>query len=88
MLLLAGAYAGVSAQSRLRDADTRLLDECRTVFTQGDYGALTFTLALKLTELSEHAVMQLVRRPAQRPNAKTFVMLFIFDSPFRFVLYH
>ena len=39
MLLLAGAYAGVSAQSRLRDADTRLLDECRTVFTQGDYGA-------------------------------------------------
>ena len=39
VLLLAGAYAGVSAQSRLRDADTRLLDECRTVFTQGDYGA-------------------------------------------------
>ena len=39
VLLLAGAYAGVSAQSRLRDADMRLLDECRTVFTQGDYGA-------------------------------------------------
>ena len=38
-LLLAGAYVGVSAQSRLTDADTRLLDECRTVFTQGDYGA-------------------------------------------------
>lgn len=37
--LLAGACAGVSAQSRLTDADTRLLDECRTVFTQGDYGA-------------------------------------------------
>jgi TolA-binding protein len=39
VLLLAGSYAGVSAQSRLRDADMRLLDECRTVFTQGDYGA-------------------------------------------------
>ena len=39
VLLLTGAYAGVSAQSRLTDADTRLLDECRTVFTQGDYGA-------------------------------------------------
>ena len=38
-LLLAGSYAGVWAQSRLADADTRLLDECRTVFTQGDYGA-------------------------------------------------
>ena len=37
-LLLAGV-AGLSAQSRLTDADTRLLDECRTVFTQGDYGA-------------------------------------------------
>ena len=37
--LLAGTCAGVSAQSRLTDADTRLLDECRTVFTQGDYGA-------------------------------------------------
>ena len=39
VLCLTGAYVGVSAQSRLTDADTRLLDECRTVFTQGDYGA-------------------------------------------------
>ncbi len=39
VLCLTGAFAGVSAQSRLTDADTRLLDECRTVFTQGDYGA-------------------------------------------------
>lgn len=38
-LLLAGASAGISAQSRLRDADTRLLDECRTVFTQRDFSA-------------------------------------------------
>ena len=38
-LLLAGTYAGISAQNRLRDADTRLLDECRTVFTQRDFSA-------------------------------------------------
>lgn len=38
-LLLSVTFAGVQAQSRLTDDHARLLDECRTLFTQGDYGA-------------------------------------------------
>ena len=38
-LLLTAVWAGVLAQSRLTDDQARLLDECRTLFTQGDYGA-------------------------------------------------
>lgn len=58
--LLAGTYAGVSAQSRLTDADTRLLDECRTVFTQGDYGAAGSLLDewVKLTENRKKALTE------------------------------
>ena len=60
VLCLAGAYAGVSAQSRLTDADTRLLDECRTVFTQGDYGAAGSLLDewVKLTESRKQALTE------------------------------
>ena len=52
VLCLTGACTFVSAQNRLADADTRLLDECRTVFTQGDYGAAGSLLDewVKLTE--------------------------------------
>ncbi len=59
-LLLAGAWAGISAQSRLNDADTRLLDECRTVFTQRDYGAAGSLLDewIKLTENRKQALTQ------------------------------
>lgn len=40
LLLLAGCwYQGVMAQNRLTDKGVRLLDECRTLFTQGDYSA-------------------------------------------------
>ena len=60
VLCLTGAYAGVSAQNRLADADTRLLDECRTVFTQGDYGAAGSLLDewVKLTESKRQALTE------------------------------
>ena len=60
VLALAGAYAGVSAQSRLTDADTRLLDECRTVFTQRDYAAAGSLLDewIKLTENRKQALTE------------------------------
>lgn len=38
-LMLTGLCADISAQSRLTDADTRLLDECRTLFLQRDFDA-------------------------------------------------
>ena len=59
-VLLLGAYAGVSAQSRLRDADMRLLDECRTVFTQGDYSAAGSLLDewVKLAENRKQALTE------------------------------
>ena len=58
--LLAGTCAGVSAQSRLIDADTRLLDECRTVFTQGDYSAAGSLLDdwIKLTRERSQALTE------------------------------
>ena len=58
--LLAGTFVGVSAQSRLIDADTRLLDECRTVFTQGDYGAAGSLLDdwIKLTRERSQALTE------------------------------
>lgn len=43
VLFLTGV--GVSAQSRLNDADVRLLDECRTLFMQGNYNAAGSLLA-------------------------------------------
>ena len=43
VLFLTGV--GVSAQSRMKDADVRLLDECRTLFMQGDYSAAGSLLA-------------------------------------------
>lgn len=60
VLFLAGAYAGVSAQNRLADADIRLLDECRTVFTQGDYGAAGSLLDewVKLTRNRKQALTE------------------------------
>jgi Uncharacterized protein conserved in bacteria len=45
ILLLTGMYVGVSAQSRMTDADTHLLDECRTLFMQGEYSAAASLLA-------------------------------------------
>jgi len=39
VLIAAGAFCGARAQSRLTDADTRLLDECRTLFIQRDFTA-------------------------------------------------
>ena len=59
-LLLAGAYVGISAQSRLRDADTRLLDECRTVFTQRDFSAAGSLLDewIKEAENGKHALTE------------------------------
>ena len=44
LLLLGGADA--LAQGRLTDKDSRLLDECRTLFTQGDYAAAGTLLEL------------------------------------------
>ena len=37
VVIAAGAFCGARAQSRLTDADTRLLDECRTLFIQRDF---------------------------------------------------
>lgn len=60
VLCLTGACTFVSAQNRLADADTRLLDECRTVFTQGDYGAAGSLLDewVKLTENRKQALTE------------------------------
>ena len=60
VLILTGTCTGVWAQSRLTDADTRLLDECRTVFTQGDYGAAGSLLDewIKLTEIRKESLTE------------------------------
>ena len=39
LLLAAGLGTDVAAQGRLTDTGSRLLDECRTLFSQGDYSA-------------------------------------------------
>ena len=95
MLLLAGAYAGVSAQSRLTDADTRLLDECRTVFTQGDYGAAGSLLDewIKLTQNRRQALteeieyMQVVTQ-AERDLSTAMPAIQIFMSKYPNSMYN
>ena len=45
LLLLGYAPQNAAAQNRLTDQGNRLLDECRTLFSQGDYGAAGTVLA-------------------------------------------
>ena len=45
LLLLGYAPQNAVAQNRLTDQGNRLLDECRTLFSQGDYGAAGTVLA-------------------------------------------
>ena len=95
VLLLAGAYASVSAQSRMTDADTRLLDECRTVFTQGDYGAAGSLLDewVKLTQNRRQALteeieyMQVVTK-AERDLSTAMPAIQIFMSKYPNSMYN
>ena len=94
-LLLAGAYAGISAQSRLRDADTRLLDECRTVFTQRDYSAAGSLLdewikeaeSRKLALTEEIEYMQVVIK-AERDLSTAMPAIQIFMSKYPNSMYN
>lgn len=45
LLLLGSVFQHTAAQNRLTDQGTRLLDECRTLFSQGDYSAAGTLLA-------------------------------------------
>lgn len=46
LLLLMGSFSqGIMAQGRVTDDGTRMLDECRALFTQGDYDAAGALLA-------------------------------------------
>ena len=94
-LLLTGAWAGISAQSRLNDADTRLLDECRTVFTQGDYGAAGSLLDewIKQTENRKKALTQEIEYmqvviAAQRDLSSAMPAIQIFMSKYPNSMYN
>lgn len=94
-LLLAGSAAGVLAQSRLTDADTRLLDECRTVFTQGDYGAAGSLLNdwIKVTEgrrqaLTEEVEYMQVVIAAERDLSTAMPAIQIFMSKYPNSMYN
>ena len=95
VLILTGTCTGVWAQSRLTDADTRLLDECRTVFTQGDYGAAGSLLDewIKLTEIRKESLTEEVEYmqvviAAQRDLSTAMPAIQIFMSKYPNSMYN